>query len=284
MQVKKHSGELVPFNPKSLKFSLSRSGANKAEVEQVFDSMSSFIYDGITTKELYQNAFDTLKKFRSSYAARYSLKKAVKDLGPEGHLFEKWIAKLFIEEGYHAVSGVTVQGSAVTHEIDVVAEKDNQLIFCECKFRNDIDAKISVTTPMYILSRIKDVLENEYEFFDKKLKPSKGYLVTNAYLTTDSIDFSNYYGIGLISWNYPEKTSIKALVDKGALYPLSCLTILTEEQEKQIMEKGCILVKELVENPKVLDFLNLDKQTIINVLDEAKELLDVSCLQEPILD
>lgn len=279
MKVKKQSGELVDFDPKSLHRSLSRSGATKPEIEEVFSAVNNFLYSGISTRELYQKAFDELKKFRSSYAARYSLKRALQELGPEGHLFEEWIAKIFIEQGYQALTGITVQGAAVTHEIDVVAQKGEELIFCECKFRNDLDAKISVTTPMYILSRIKDVMNNEYEFFGREMKPTKGFLVTNAYLTTDSIDFANHYGIGLISWNYPEGKNIKEIVDHSALYPLTCLTNLTEEQEKQLMEKGTILVKELVENPTVLDELKLDETIKNNVLEEARELIDVECLR-----
>ena len=122
-------------------------------------------------------------------------------------------------------------------------------------------------------------MNNEYEFFGKKMKPTKGFLVTNAYLTTDSIDFANYYGIGLISWNYPEGKNIKEIVDYSALYPLTCLTNLTKEQEKQLMEKGTILVKELVENPTVLDELRLDENTKNNVLEEARELIDVECFR-----
>ncbi|WP_068598209.1 restriction endonuclease [Vaginella massiliensis] len=278
MQVRKNSGELVPFDIKSLKKSLTRSGANSIEVEQVLDGINKELYNGMTTKELYQKAFEGLKKFRSSYAARYSLKRAVKDLGPEGYFFEKWIAKLFKEQGFETTTGITVQGTAVTHEIDVVACNGKDLIFCECKFRNDIDAKISVTTPMYILSRLKDVMDNPYEFFGLRMKPTKGFLVTNAYLTADSIAFSEHYGIDLISWNYPEEHSIKFLVDRSALYPLTCLTVLTPEQEKHIMEKGIILVKELVAQPEVLQSLDLDQKTRTQVLKEAEDLLDVSCL------
>lgn len=75
MRVKKHSGELVEFNPNSLRHSLSRSGASEEEVDRVFDVIQPKLYDGITTRELYELAFDQLKQVRNTYAARYSLKK-----------------------------------------------------------------------------------------------------------------------------------------------------------------------------------------------------------------
>lgn len=275
MLVKKNSGELIPYNPNALKRSLTKSGAKKEEVEDVFEKISKDLYEGITTRELYRTAFQYLKDYRSSYAARYSLKRALRDLGPEGYYFEMWFARVMQAAGYETIHSETVQGNAVTHEIDVVAAKENQLIFCECKFRNDEEAKISVTTPMYFLSRMKDVEQHTYHFFGRDMKPSKGYLVTNAYLTTDSIEFANYYGIGLISWDYPENKSIKYLVDNAGLYPVTCLTTLTDEQEKILLSKDCILVKDLVQNQKILDSLNLTKEVMDAVLEEANDLLAI---------
>ena len=275
MLVKKNSGELIPYDPKALKRSLTKSGAKKEEVEEVFEQVSKDLFDGITTRELYKKAFDYLKKYRNSYAARYSLKSALRDLGPEGYYFEKWIGRVMQSAGYESLHSETVQGNAVTHEIDVVASKDNQLLFCECKFRNDEEAKISVTTPMYFLSRMKDVEEHTYHFFGKDLKPTKGFLVTNAYLTTDSIDFANYYGIGLISWDYPENLSIKHLVDSAALYPITCLTSLNKKKKKVLLSKECILVKDLKDNSKILDSLNLSQEKLNEVLEEANELLQI---------
>ncbi|WP_413533046.1 ATP cone domain-containing protein [Empedobacter brevis] len=275
MLVKKNSGELIPYNPKALKRSLTKSGAKREEVEEVFELVSKDIYNEIPTKELYRIAFSHLKNYRNSYAARYSLKRALRDLGPEGYYFEKWIGKLMQAAGYQSLNSEIVQGNAVTHEIDVVASKDDQLLFCECKFRNDEDAKISVTTPMYFLSRMKDVENHTYHFFGRDLKPTKGFLVTNAYLTTDSIDFANYYGIGLISWDYPETRSIKYLVDNAALYPITCLTTLTPEQEKVLLSKECILVKDLQQNNKFLDELNLSEEQRKEVLEETNELLEI---------
>ena len=275
MLVSKNSGELVPFNPNSLKRSLTKSGARKEEVEEVFEKLSKEVYDGIRTKELYRLAFSYLKQYRNSYAARYSLKRALSSLGPEGYYFEKWIARLMEAAGYQSIHSQIVQGNAVTHEIDVVAMKDETLWFCECKFRNDQEAKISVTTPMYFLSRIKDVEQNYYTFFDKSLKPSKGILITNAYLTTDCIDFSNYYGIAWISWNYPENQSVKYLVDNAVLYPITCLTTLTTDQEKILLAKECLLVKDLIEYPEFLDALNLSKIEMQDVIEEASDLTQI---------
>jgi len=274
MLVKKYSGELVPFDKSSLIHSLSKSGASEQEVAKVFNGIESQLYNEITTRKLYQLAFNELKKVRKSYAARYSLKKALRDLGPDGYNFELWVTRLFEEIGCQATHSKTLQGIAVTHEIDVVAVLKGQLQLAECKFRNDVDAKIPVTTPMYFLSRFNDLKENEFEFFGQKLKPSKGWLITNAYLTLDAISFAEYYGIKLISWNYPHKTSIKKRVDSGGLYPITCLTTLNKVQKNVLLKEEIILVKDLLASKdKVFSLVKLNNNQQKKLLEEAQELV-----------
>ncbi|MFA5555657.1 MAG: ATP cone domain-containing protein [Flavobacteriaceae bacterium] len=274
MLVQKHSGELVPFDKSSLIQSLSKSGASQQEVAKVFSGIESNLYNKITTRKLYQLAFNELKKIRKSYAARYSLKKALRDLGPDGYNFELWVTRLFEETGCRATHGKILKGTAVNHEIDVIAVKDGKLMLGECKFRNDVDAKIPVTTPMYFLSRFNDLKENEFEFFDQKLKPSSGWLITNAYLTSDAISFSDCYGIKLISWNYPEESSIKNRVDSKGIYPITCLTTLNKLQKSILLKEEIILVKDLLNSiDKVFGLVKLTNSQERKLLEEAKELV-----------
>lgn len=273
LYVKKLSGELLPYDESSLKGSLQKSGANEEQIETVMKEIDKILYDGIPTGMLYEKAFELLRSLKHSYAARYSLKKALRDLGPEGYYFEKWVTKLFQAQGFHAVSGQNLQGEAVKHEIDVVASKDERLVLCECKFRNDVDAKISVTTPMYFLSRFNDLKNLKFEYFGKELNPTEGYMVTNAYMTTDSIAFAEKYGIQLISWDYPEKLNIKQLVDVYKFYPVTCLTNLTIEERNILLEKNCILIKDIVSNPVLMDHFKFDSERKKIIFEEANDLV-----------
>lgn len=274
IHVKKYSGELVPFDPVSLKHSLSRSGATEKEVDKVFAQIRHKLYDGISTRELYELAFDLLKGHRDVYAARYSLKKALRDLGPDGFYFEEWVAKLFESNGYEAVTGQTVQGHAVTHEIDVVAMNDERLLMVECKFRNDIDAKISVTTPMYFMSRILDISGIDYTFFNKTRKLTAGWLVTNAYFTSDSMKFAEYHKMNLLGWDYPKDKSLKLRVDENGEYPITCLTQLSTQEKRVLLKRQCIQVKDILKRPKFLDFIQANEQKKRRILLEAEELVN----------
>lgn len=275
MRVKKYSGELVAFQPESLKNSLSKSGASPDEVAQVFEQISVEMYDGISTRELYEKAYAYLKKVKNVYAAKYSLKKALRDLGPEGFYFEKWVCSLLHTMGFQTRNGQTLQGHAVTHEIDVIAIKDNEFNIAECKFRNDVDAKISVTTPMYYLSRMKDVSNIAYHYFGKDRYVTKGWLITNAYFTKDALRFGTHYGINMLSWDYPAGNSIKNLTDAGYLYPITCLTELSGAQKKKLLDHNILLVKDFVakENKDRLNNIFKNKKQLQEVLQEAENLL-----------
>lgn len=273
-KVKKHSGELTDFDIEKLRLSLSKSGASDIEIEEVLECMQPEIHDGITTKALYKLAFRQLKKVNGTFAARYSLKRALRDLGPAGYYFEKWTSKFLQSYGYETIDNQLIDGHAVTHEADVIACKDEKLLWIECKFRNTVDAKISVTIPMYLLSRIKDISDKTYHLFDKERQFDQGWLITNAYLTSDSILFGEHYGIRMLSWDYPAKNSIKNLVDQKALYPITCLTTIAKREKDYLLEKNCVLVKDIWTNPEILKDNNvINHRNTGKIMKEVEELV-----------
>lgn len=274
MQVRKFSGELVEFNLNQLKGSLAKSGASSDIVDHVWERMQPMVYDGINTRDLYRMAFRLLKQQADSFAARYSLKRALRDLGPAGYYFEQWVARLFQYAGYQTVTSQLLAGNSVTHEVDVVAQKDDEQLLVECKFRNTDDAKISVTTPMYFLSRVRDFEGRDFSFFGKTLRFTGGWLVTNAYLTSDSIRFGQYYHLNLLAWDYPGQSSIKRRVDNAGLYPITCLTTVSKTGKDVLLRQGCLLVKDIVNDTSQLDILGCAPRKKRRIVQEATELVN----------
>ena len=275
MNIKNNAGETVEFEISKLENSLRNSGAGEQSLKRVLETILPKCFDGITTGELYRMAFEELKKISNSVAARYSLKKALLELGPAGFYFEQWIARVFQTIGYKTETGQLIKGHAVTHEADVIAKKDDKTYWVECKFRNAEDTKISVTTPMYVLSRIKDISNIQYNLFGTKTEFTDGWLITNTYFTKDSIAFSEYYGLRLLSWDYPKDKNIKSLVDQNALYPITCLTTLDGKQKQKLLEEKCVLAKELFNNQNLLNILELNEEKKSEVLKEARELMTI---------
>jgi Holliday junction resolvase len=273
IKIQKYSGEYVDFDLDKLAFSLSKSGATESDVDEIVRKIEPQIYDGMHTKDLYKLAFKYLKKKSNTFAARFSLKRALRDLGPDGYYFERWVARLFQHMGYETLHNQLLAGYAVNHEIDVLGKKDGALIIAECKFRNTTEAKISVTTPMYFLSRFKDLQGKTFDNFESEAVVKEGWLVTNVFLTEDAKVFCKYYGLDMLSWDFPEDKSIKARVDNTGLYPITCLTTLNKSDKNELLKLDCILVRELIEHPQFMNSLNFTNSKKENILAEAEGLV-----------
>src|SRR5690606_32869846 len=135
-EIVKSSGEKVKFSMEKLRKSLKHSGADDNLVGQIVDTVRDELYQGISTKEIYNRAFVLLKKKKSLFASKYKLKKAIYELGPTGFPFERFVAAILEYSGFKTEVGKIMQGVCVSHEIDVFAEKDGSVSVIECKFHS----------------------------------------------------------------------------------------------------------------------------------------------------
>ena len=99
-----------------------------------------------------------------------------------------------------------------------------------------------------------------------------GYLITNTRFTEDAINYSNCENVHLISWDYPQKGSLKDLIELSGLYPISCLTTLKSKEKSMLLEKGIVMAKDLVADPKLLDQFKASDYRKTNILNELNEL------------
>jgi hypothetical protein len=99
IRVVKGNGEKVIFDSEKIRQALGFSGADEEVTGRIVKQVASKIYDGISTKKIYQLAFDLLKKESYRNAGRYSLKKAIMEMGPTGYPFEVFVGKIFENHG-----------------------------------------------------------------------------------------------------------------------------------------------------------------------------------------
>ncbi|NHM04464.1 hypothetical protein G4L40_07065 [Flavobacterium sp. TWA-26] len=272
MKVTKYSGELVHYDEQKLINSLRKSGADKAVAEAIVKKIESELYEGIASKKIYKLAYQLLKNISNAHAARYNLRTAMMGLGPAGFFFEKFIAKIYQEQKFQTRTNVSLKGNCISHEIDVLLKKEHTISMIECKFHSGQDAKTDVKVPMYILSRFNDVKNRKYHLFLPNEIISDCIIVTNNRFTTDAIQFGECSGLKMLSWDYPPKKGIKEIIDLYAVYPITCLTTLTQTEKDKLLILDCITVKDLVANSSILNKIELSHNRIKNVLKEANQL------------
>jgi ATP cone domain len=272
MKVVKYSGDVVEFDISKLEKSLAKSGASQLVVENIVSEIQNQLYDGIPTKKIYKIAFDLLKKSSSSHAARYNLRDAIQLLGPDGFFFEKFVAQLFIAENHTAATNLVLQGKCVSHEVDVLVKKAEEIAMIECKFHGGREGVSDVKVPMYILSRFNDLKDKKHTIFSHTDIISKCWIVTNKRFTSDAISFGNCVGISLLSWDYPQLNNLRNKIDNLQLYPVTCLTTLSIAEKKKLLFLDVILVSEITTNSYCLERIGLSPFRIKNVLKEVSEL------------
>ncbi len=272
IKIIKANGEKVPFEREKLIVSLTKAGASEVITHKITDDIEASLYENITTKEIYRTAFKELNKHSRAVASRYKLKRAIMELGPTGYPFEKFVGELLKQQGYRVKVGVIVQGNCVQHEVDVVAEKDNKHFMIECKFHNSVNIKCNVKVPLYIQSRFLDVEKQWVKKSGHEHKFHQGWVVTNTRFTKDAIQYGNCIGLKLLSWDFPEKGSLRELIGISGLYPITCLNTLKKSEKQKLIEKNIVLCKHLCATPEVLNEINISENRRKNILEDAYQL------------
>ena len=272
IQILKNSGELVPFDFNKLKSALTRSGAQAHEIDSIITEIYKKLHDGITTKKIYQIAYSVLRKRSHNVAGRYRLKKAVLDLGPSGYPFEKLVGRIFAHKGYNVEVGKIIPGKCVTHEVDVIAKKENIQIYIECKFHKD-RRKNDVKIPLYIKSRFEDIKNRLQAIPENKNSDIKGMLITNTRFSSDAQDFGECAGLGLIGWDYPENGNLRDWIDQAGFHPITSLSSLNKKQKDYLLENDVILCREIKDQQEILNKIGLNDRQIKKTLSEAIEIM-----------
>jgi len=275
VSIVKHSGETTLFDIEKLERSLMNAGASEHTAEIISNEVSEDLYDGITTHLIYKRAHKLLRRHEKSKASRYGLKKAILELGPTGYPFEMFIGELMRHEGFKAEVGNIMQGRCVTHEVDVLAYDESTVRMIECKFHNRLGYKTDVKVPMYIKSRFEDLSamwQNDSAYGGKK---HEGWVVTNARFTQDAIDFARCSGLHVISWDYPNGHSLKNLITKHSLFPITTLSKLSKAHKETLLNAGVTLAKTLCETPERLKEYGIDEVKLQKITLEAQMVCDI---------
>lgn len=251
MKVQKQDGSYETFAPLKLNRSLTRSGASKEVRDKIIAQVESQLYDGITTSEIYKLAFRILRNESDtpdtvSVTFRYSLRRSISDFGPSGFPFEKFVGELFRLQGYKIDIGKKIKGACVTHEMDVIGRKDNEIFTAELKFHNRQNIKTDVKVALYIRSRFNDLISGGF-YEGKKQRLA---IITNTKFSSDAIRYGQCSGLELIGWNFPKKGhgNLHDLIQQSGIHPLTCLSTLSKKQKDYFLEQGLVLCRELAAN------------------------------------
>lgn len=291
MQIRKANGTIEEFDEKKLIKAISQTGAKIDTARDICNYVKDKCFQSykdnqpIRTDYIYRLAFKHLKNVSKASALKFSLKRSMLEIGPSGFPFEKFIAHIWKHEGYESITGQMVYGKCVSHEVDVVAWKKNELIMVEAKYHSDAGSRTDLKNALYVKARYDDIRENTFSInsFNPKVTKNlssdmsktltEGWLITNTYFSDTAIIYANCNNLKLMSFDYPVDGSLQDKIIEYSLYPITILTTLTKEEKRKLIEKDIVLCQTLHNENRALKELGVDKDRIYEILEEVSTLL-----------
>jgi len=271
MYIQKASGERELFSLKKFTDSLHKAGADGALISEITDIIQQQLSTITSTKQLYSIALSYLQNKNPVIACRYNLKEALLLLGPTGFPFEQFVARIFAHQGFQVVTDQIIQGKCVEHEIDVIATKNKQRAFVECKFHHAAGLKVEVTVPLYIKARFDDVVASHHQSHaDREI-----WLATNAKFTSETIRYAQCVNMHLLGWSYPTDNNIQTLIDRFGLHPITVFPHLTTAQKKYLVQHGLVFCKDVTHGSPLLAEIGLNSHEIEQLIQEAHKVCNI---------
>ncbi|MFH1785078.1 MAG: ATP cone domain-containing protein [Candidatus Micrarchaeota archaeon] len=266
--VVKESGEKEKFSAKKVRKALKRTGLRQKEAEELLDILESRLYNGITTKKIYAMLYNLIESRKPTLSHRYNLKRALFEIGPEGYDFETFISKLLTIQGYKTSLRNIIRGKCITHEIDVVASKNNETHMIECKFHNQPGTKCRVQSILYVYSRYLDLKEGvKNGYCENFVNP---WLVTNTKFSQDVLTYAQCMEIPLLGWRYPIKNSLEERIDKTKCYPVTVLN-MNNDTLRRLLSREIVVVADIPENPhKLVELTGIPIATAKKIVERAE--------------
>jgi transcriptional regulator NrdR family protein len=83
--ITKSDGTRQAFQPEKLANSLRKVGTSPATITEITAEVERTMSEGMSTADIYRQAFDLLKKHHHPTAVKYSIRRAIMELGPDAY-------------------------------------------------------------------------------------------------------------------------------------------------------------------------------------------------------
>lgn len=239
--IQKSSGEKEYFQDKKLLGSLLKASLAEPEAKKILNEIKKDISAGTTSEEIHQITYQHLCKTHLPQAQLYNLRKALADLPPK--VFERYIQKLLEIDGYACEWETIIRGAGTSHEVDVIAKKDEHWFLIECKRRSNWHRPSGLGKVLIVRARFEDIQDgrkkkkNTYDF-------TRAWVINNAKFSAHAREYAKYKGIWLTGWNYPEGKGINEWIQHLQVYPITLLTI-PQKTQSLLMQAGVITFRDL---------------------------------------
>jgi len=268
IKVVKESGDVEYYNHSKVQNAIRRAGLSPKAAADVLSKLEPQLFDGISTKKIYGILYGLIEERKPEVSHKYNLKRALIEIGPAGHDFEDFAARLLSLEGYRTHTRQILEGKCVSHEIDIIAADHGEVFMCECKFHNSGGLKTRIQDALYTYARFLDLKEGAK--LGKCRDFTRPYLISNTKFSSEVKDYAACMDFPLLGWHYPLEASLEYLIDKRKCYPISVIPMSRKVLEK-LLSKRLVTVFDLPESAAKLEELTgIATKTAKTILEKAE--------------
>lgn len=175
--------------------------------KKILKKVKSEVYRDMTSNDIYKKVLRAISEDDDLKALhqRYQLKDAIMKMSPAGFAFENYVASILKYYGYQA-SGIRskITGKCVTHEIDLIGNKDDRKFLIECKYHS----------LRGVYTGLKESLYTHARFLDMQPKFSGEIIFCNTQVSNHAKKYAKCIGQQIFSWRYPGINSLEKIIEK----------------------------------------------------------------------
>lgn len=259
-----------PYDPEKIIQTCLRLGATHKEAAQIEQKIAWKLYDGISTQKILQMIFAFMRKPKPAVRHLFDLRRGISLMGSKPE-FEVFVRVVLAQSGFMVQPNAILRGLCGEHEVDAIAQKDGVTYLVEAKHHVNYHALTGLDESRIARAIIEDVTEG-YQNGTSTLKVDRAMIVTNTRFSDHALAYGGCRGILQVGWASPDEFSLKEVINRYKLYPLSCLRGVSAETRLRLVDAGIVLVKQLLQqDSRYLERkLGLPHKEVAALLEKAK--------------
>jgi hypothetical protein len=268
--VTKANGSKQLFDKEKILQTCLRMGANREEAIQIEQQLERRLYEGITTQKILQIISALMHKPKPATKHIFDLKRGISLMQSKPE-FEVFVRVLLVHIGFQVKPNAILRGLCGEHEVDALATKNGLTYIVEAKHHINYHALTGLDESRIARAIMEDVTDG-YIGGATKVKIDRAMIVTNTRYSEHAVTYGSCRDILQIGWASPEGLSIRDIVEKYKLYPLSCLRKVNTKVRLRLVESGIVLIKQLLEQDShyIERRIGLPEDAVFSIMEKAK--------------
>ncbi|MEM3898052.1 MAG: restriction endonuclease, partial [Nitrososphaerota archaeon] len=244
IRVRKADGRLEPYDGSKIMRTALYLGLGREDAERIEREVLEKAYDGIPTSEILAMIRDLAEEIRPELSQARDIREAISAMRPKPD-FEDYARIVLREAGYLVEPGRLLEGRCVSHEIDGIAFKGDEVFVVEVKHHFNQHAYTGLGTVLELWAALEDLREG-YRLGFHPYAFTSAILVCNTKISQHAEQYARCKGIMYMGWRYPRAFALSDIVSSKKIYPITMIKSLSAEAVAKLGDRGIVTLNQLL--------------------------------------